>query len=719
MSVSLASPVRVSGPVILLRRLAGWIGARAQSERLRWPLWLPVGMGAGIAFYFLLPTEPAWWVGPVLVAVALLLWGFGQRTDLRAPAALALMAALGFGAACWQTASLEAPQLQRRLGSVMVEGRVVEAPVATNGRRVLIDLVRLDGVAPADTPARVRVTIRPALLPREGIEPGASIRVRAGLMPPPPAATPDGTDFRRTLFFQRIGAVGWALAAPELGPAPLELPAEIRIARLRAAMTERILAALPGETGALAAALIAGDRGALSEPLNQAMRDSGLAHILSISGLHIGVVAGAVLLVLRAGFALSPWLTLRLPVRKIATAAALVVALAYCILAGWSAPTQRSLFMGALALAAVLLDRFAITARTLAAAAVLVLIADPEALVGPSFQMSFAAVAALVAGAERWSGGIAAWRREAGPGGKIALWLVVLAATSLLATLGTAPFSAAHFQRVALYGLVANLLAVPLSSIALPLGLVAVVLMPFGWEAVALVPMGWTLDATIWIARWTADLPGAVIITPPVPAGALVFASLAVVWTCLWQGRWRWLGAVPMLLAILWTWGARQPDILIADNGRGVAIRQSDGTLVILPGTDRLVAQIWRGRSPDSRTIDIATRDDATPRCDRLGCRHRLHGLTIAVTVDARALPADCREADVVIALVPTRGRCRDRLVLIDRFDLWRNGAHALWLTPDPKVTSHRGRNGTRPWNPEPRPRPRPTAEIGDEVEEG
>ncbi len=689
-----------------LRRLVRALGQMAQSERLRWPLWLPTGIAVGVALYFALPVEPSAWVPWVALAVTTALGLACWWTDLRPAAVLVWLAALGFAAATWQTASLAAPQLQRRIGAAIVEGRVIEAPMATNGRRMLLEDLRIDALTQAETPKRVRITVRAALVP-DGLAPGVRVTVRAGLMPPPAPATPDGTDFRRYFFFQQIGAVGWALGAPTLQPAPAELPMEIRIAQLRADLTERIRATLPGDTGALAAALIAGDRGALSEPLQQAMRDSGLAHILSISGLHIGVVAGAVLLVLRTLFALSPWLSLRLPTRKIATAAALIVAFAYCVLAGWSAPTQRSLFMGALALAAVLLDRFAITARTLATAAVVVLLTDPESLVGPSFQMSFAAVALLVAGAERFGGPLLQWRRSAGPAGKLGLWLLVLCGTSLLATIGTAPFAAAHFQRVAVYGLVANLLAIPLSSAALPLGLLAVVLMPFGLEAWALVPMGWLLDATIWIADWTAALPGAVITTPPVPTPALVLFALGGLWLCVWQQRWRWLAAAPIALAVLWTALPRPPDILIADNGRGVAIRQADGSLVMLPGTDRLVASIWRGRSPDVRAADLTSRDEGSPRCDRLGCRQVINGYRVAVTTDARALGDDCRDAEVIIALVPTRGRCRTATLVIDRFDLWRDGAHAIWLSPELRVVSHRSHTGTRPWSPQPQPRPR------------
>jgi competence protein ComEC len=696
-----------------LRRLVRTVGTAVQTERLRWPLWLPVGIALGVALYFALPVEPAAWVPWAALAGTSVLALVGWRSDLRPIAVMLWLAALGFAAATWQTASLEAPQLQRRIGAAIVEGRVIEAPVATNGRRLLLDDLTIDALTAAETPKRVRITVRANLVP-EGLEPGVRVRVRAGLLPPPAPATPDGTDFRRYFFFQQIGAVGWALARPTIEPAAAELPIEIRIARLRADLTARIRATLPGDTGALAAALIAGDRGALSEPLQQAMRDSGLAHILSISGLHIGVVAGAVLLVLRTLFALSPWLSLRLPTRKIATAVALIVAFAYCVLAGWSAPTQRSLFMGALALAAVLLDRFAITARTLATAAVLVLLSDPESLVGPSFQMSFAAVALLVAGAERFGGPLLAWRRSSGPAGKLGLWLLVLCGTSLLATIGTAPFAAAHFQRIAVYGLLANLIGIPLSSAALPLGMLAVVLMPFGLEALALVPMGWLLDATIWIADWTAALPGAVITTPPVPTPALVLFSLGGVWLCVWQQRWRWLAAVPILIGVVWTALPRPPDLLIADNGRGVAIRQADGSLVMLPGTDRLVASIWRGRAPDARTADLASRDDAAPRCDRLGCRQVINGYRVAVTTDARAVADDCREAEVVIALVPTRGRCRAATLVIDRFDLWRNGAHAIWLSPELKVVSHRSHAGTRPWSREPQPRPRVAVEWQD-----
>ncbi|MDF2767165.1 MAG: Conserved menbrane protein of unknown function, partial [Rhodospirillales bacterium] len=367
--------------------------------------------------------------------------------------------------------------IEGRLGTAPVEGRVVEiAPLPGGGGRVLLEDLSVRRLAPEETPMRVRIRIAGGL---EGIAPGDRMTVLAELLAPPPPAAPGAFDYQRQAWFEGIGAVGFAYGAVREhvpGPPPSGL-AEFW-AELRHSVTQRILAAMPEPEGAIAAALMTGHQGAIPADIIEAMRDSGLAHLLSISGLHIGLIAGILLFGLRAAIALWPWLALRIPAKKVAAVAALIGTGAYVLLAGATVPTQRAFLMTAIVMLAVLTDRSAFTMRLVAWAAVAVALLRPEAVLGASFQMSFAAVTALIAAHE----GLSARRqaRAQGVATRIARTLAGIALTSLVAGAATAPFAAYHFHRLADYGVLANMIAVPITGFwVMPLAVLAFALMPF------------------------------------------------------------------------------------------------------------------------------------------------------------------------------------------------------------------------------------------------
>ncbi|MGH6930184.1 MAG: ComEC/Rec2 family competence protein, partial [Dongiaceae bacterium] len=291
---------------------------------------------------------------------------------------------------------------------------------------------------------------------------------------------------------------------------------------------------LPGDTGGVGVALIAGDQGAISKPVLQNMRDSGLAHLLSISGLHIGLVAGILFVALRRLFCLMPRVALHYPIKKWGAAAALLGTLFYMLLAGAPVPTVRAYIMTSMFLLAVILDRTAISMPPVAWAAVVVLLVSPEELIGPSFQMSFAAVVCLVAAYESTQAARLHWRAEAGWGRRASLYIAGLVFTSLIATLATGPYSIYHFNRLASYGVIANMIAVPLTGLwVMPWAVLATLLMPFGAEHLALVPMGWGVDGIIAIAEQTGQRPGAVVVVPTLPIAGLALITLGGLWLCL------------------------------------------------------------------------------------------------------------------------------------------------------------------------------------------
>lgn len=693
------------------------------AERDRWFLWLPVLLGSGVAAYFLLPVEPQLLplrLGIAAVVLALLL--FRRLPLLRWPliALLALLAGLWLAAE--RTASVAAPVLTRPSGAVWIEARVLEVEPRDAGHRLLLDDLRFGGLQEAETPKRIRIT-----LPRDGevLWPGERIRVRAMLLPPPEPAMPGAFDFARYAWFRQIGAVGYAISTAEAMPAE-EIQSwresmMLSLSALRQDWTRRIAAQTEGAGGAIAAALMTGVRGPIPDHVDAAFRDSGLAHILSISGLHLTLVAGLLFFLVRALLAAHPRMALRYPIKKWAAFAALLGAIAYTLVSGAALPTLRALAMIALALLAVMLDRRAITLRAVAWAALLLLMLWPDSLLDPGFQMSFAAVTALVAAFEHLAPKLTRWRSQAGPVQIALLWLGGVMAASFVAGLGSSLFAAYHFNRVADYALIANLLAAPLVDfIIMPLTVLAFLLMPLGLEALALTPMVWAVDALIALAVWVAGWPDAVGTVPAMPLWGLAAISAGGLWLCLWRRRWRWLGTAGLIAGTASPWLIAQPDLLVSGDGRLLAARAAEaGRYYFSSSPPRgFAAETWHERLgapllypwPSLSRADLRTGEgrrgaDGSLRCDPAGCSWRYQGFLVALPQQPKAITEDCRHADVVIATrMAVRYRCPSARIVIDRNDLWRGGTHALFL--DTAVAAQRGMRsvsvaetrGQRPW---------------------
>ncbi len=417
-------------------------------ERERWALWLPVCLGLGVALYFALAVEPPLWLGAAGVAAAAVLGVAGRRRPVLLVAALGLgVVGGGFAVVQWRTAAVAAPMLEKRLGPTSVGGRVVRVETFPGSVRVTLEHPRIGGLAQDRTPEKVRLRLRGR---QPALNPGDWIRLRGVIAPPPPAA-PGAFDFQRQSFFRGLGGVGFAYGAATVlsrgGDEGLDA-LWLGLARVRQHIAQRVLSSLEGPAGAVAAALMTGERSAIPPAVMAAVRDSGLAHLLAISGLHIGLVAGILFFGLRGALALVPPLALRYPIKKWAAAAAIPGAFAYALVAGATVPTQRAFLMIGLVLLAVLLDRRGLSMRTVAWAAVIILLLHPESLLGASFQLSFAAVTALIAGYEVVRG-----RRRLGGDGPPVIWRRILfyvggvALTTLIAGAVTAPFAVYHFKR--------------------------------------------------------------------------------------------------------------------------------------------------------------------------------------------------------------------------------------------------------------------------------
>ena len=657
----------------------GWL--RQRGTRFHW---VPVFLACGIGLYFALPLEPSVAVlgacGAGAVALpGLALWRWGEWTG---PLGCALAVLLGGVAlAGLRTHMVAAPVLDFRYYGP-VEGRIVAIDrSASDAVRITLDRVTLSRVDPGAVPGRVRLSLHGGHGAAD-VVPGLRVMTTGHLSPPAGPVEPGGFDFRRHAWFQGIGAVGYT-RVPVLALAGAE--GAQWLLRARMALADHVRARLPGETGAFAAAIMAGDRSAMSQETLEVLRITNLAHLLAISGLHMGLLVGFVFATLRLAFAAIPAVGLRLPVKKLSAALALLVAAGYLALSGGNVATERAFVMAAVVLVAVMLDRRAISLRSVALAATILLVWQPEALLGPGFQMSFAATTALVA----VYGLIRDARLPPGP-----RWLRPVAAvaiTSVVAGLATAPLAAAHFNLWSHYGLVANLPSMPVMGLmVMPAAVIAAVLMPLGLDAVPLWVMGRGLGAILWVAHWVAGLEGARG-TVPTPGPAVVpMMALGALFVVLWQGRARLFGAVPVALSLgLWL-QAERPSLLIADRSGLVGVMTAEGRALNKPRGGGFVARNWLENDGDP-----ATQEEAHARWDDA----LLEPFAVAVRLGRAAArgPLDCAGVRMLVLTADPEaapaGGCR---VVSPRM-LRETGSLALVSAGAP-LRSATAAAGRRPW---------------------
>lgn len=680
-------------------RLETWLGL----ERDRLVLWLPVAYGTGILMYFALPREPPPTVVPLawLATAALVLAPFASTKLAPARFPLLLLACLAAGLGCgkWRSDHVAAPVLKRP-ATFNLEGRVRLVEPRGTRMRLLLDELSVEGLAAERTPERLRVTT-PA---RSGLVPGARVRLRARLLPPSGPSWPRGYDLARQAWFERVGAVGYAL-----GHLVILEQAETRavadhIAALRQELALAARARIGGDAGGVAAALLTGLRGDISDRVWREMQASGLAHLLAISGLHLGLVAGAVFVAGRFLFALIPPLALRIPARKPAAVAALVASFGYLLLAGAPVPTRRAFVMVAVALFAVIIDRNPLSMRLVAVAAGVVLGLQPEAVVSVSFQMSFAAVIALIAWFERRSDAITADGAQA-PSGLIArLWayLRMVLITTLLASLATMPFAAFHFQKVATYGVAANLLAVPLTAFwIMPVGLIGLALYPFGLAGPAFDLMGLGVRALLAIAHSVSALPGASVAVAAWPNAALALFVAGGLWLTLWRQSWRFAALPILALATALGLFARPPDLLASPRLAQLALRTGDGVMLLQERVrDAFLRRQWQAAMLADKVISPPPRATAHPTitCTVRDCVvDDGPGARIAVVFLPDALAEACRRADLVITALRAP-KCANARV-IDGVALRSSGGLAIWLEDGGyHLETVAEARGLRPW---------------------
>jgi len=554
----------------------------------------------------------------------------------------------------------------------------------------------LENTDPTRTPARVRVSLHG----QQGFidpAPGMTVILSGHLSPPQAPVEPGGFDFRRFAWFGRLGAVGYT-RTPVLAYAPADQStAGVRLYQLRMRLSAAVQNSLPGEPGAFAAAIMTGDRSGMSQATVDDLRAANLAHLLAISGLHMGLLTGFVFAAMRFALAAIPWVGLRLPVKKVAAVASLATGVCYLALSGGGVATQRAFVMVAVMLVAVLFDRRAITLRAVAVAAIIVLTLRPESLAGPGFQMSFAATTALVAAFGQMRGRSGQDRRIP----QYAWPILAVILSSAVAGLATAPVAAAHFNRIADYGLAANLLSVPLmGAVVVPAAVLTAILAPFGWAAAGLALMRPAIVWILTVAHWVAGMQGAV--TPVITPQACVLPMLAagMLWLILWQGRARLVGLIPAPLAFaIWSQATR-PPVLIAETGRLVGVMTDAGRTLSKPRGDSFAARSWLENDGDG-----AGQEDASARPGLSGPKGRLMfrvGEKTVIHLSGRGalerLGEACQEAALVILAraAPRPAPC----AVIDQEKLRVSGALALYSDAGKlRLVGARQQQGRRLWS--------------------
>jgi competence protein ComEC len=683
-----------------LGAVAGAIAAWIAAERGRFALWLPVFMVAGVVGYFALTFEPPWWVGPAWFAAALALgWLAGTRPPLRAPCWAVAAAALGVASA--QVATLRAPavvDIPRR--ATIVTGTVRAVEQLPQGRRITLEQPRFDEAAPA--PRAVRLRLRAG--DEVAVATGDTLRVRALLMHPAPPAYPGAWDLQRDAFYSGMGGYGYALNPAARTAEALPSGPARWLQWLREAIAARIAATLPGTEGAIAATLLTGATASIPEADRAAFRNSGLAHLLAIAGLHIGIVMGLFFAATRLVLALSEYAALYWRTKEIAALTALAAGGGYMLLTGAHVPIIRSFAMACLVTLGVIVGRRALSLRGLALAMTALILLAPSEVMGVSFQMSFSAVLALIVGYEAMQPwllrlhGDGSWRR------RFLGVVAALALTSALAGTFSAPYGAYHFGRVQIYYVIANVVAVPLTALwVMPAGLIALALMPLHAEALALVPMGWGVDAVPRVGRTVSSWPEAVVAVPHMPAWGLVALSLGIAWAGLWRTRVRLAGAAAITLGLVSPAFDRPPDLLVSADARLIAVRTADGVFMQkTSGASRFTLDSWLQLWAAGAASPLPASGEAAGgavSCTAAACTLRPRG---AAALLLRAAPDEAAcSAPLLVSAEPIRLVCTHKVEKIDRFSVWHDGAYAAWLDPaGVRVLSDRQDRGDRPWVP-------------------
>lgn len=685
-----------------------WLESQLVAEIDQLPLWTPVAIGCGIATWFAFAND-SWSAAFILICAGLMMLAvsLGLATRL-------------VQSTCWYIGGAAIGCLLIWCRSTMVAAPVLERPqlveftaeIITTESLLARDILRLTlrpipGQPFPDQPLPPRVRVNLPMIHAKGEwQAGAMIRLKARLMPPAPAALPGAYDFSRRAWFAQLGASGQVIGAPVLlRPAA----STFTLSHYRRSLSTHVQSQMAGAAGAIGATLATGDRGAISLADAEAMRRSGLAHLLSISGLHVAAVVGAIYLLVIKSLALSPFLANRLKLPVVAAAIAAIAAIAYTLLTGAQVPTIRACVAAILILVALMLGRNALSLRMVAAGALFVLILWPEALVGPSFQLSFAAVTAIIALHEHAAIKAILAVREENMFRRMGRFFFGLFLTGMVVEIVLMPIALYHFHKAGIYGALANIVAIPLTTfVIMPLEALALLLDILGLGA----PIWWlcsgALNLLVALAHLVSDSPGAVVMRPMISVSAFGLVIFGGLWLALWRLNWRYFGLVPAMIGMVQIYRTESADLYITGDGRHVAIVSRDSELAMLRVSrsgfihDLILENAgiagepqpldeWPGSDCNSDTCLVTIVSE--------GRQWRILATRSGHHIPRLPLSAACQRADIVISDRYLPASCEPRWLKADRKLLRQTGGMAINLA-DQKIITVAQRSGGHKWSP-------------------
>lgn len=679
-------------------------------------LWVPVFMGLGVVFYFNLLAEPLLWHGVMALSLGVMLWVCVWRFFPKwAYAAFCLMLiTVGFLSAQLRTYSVQAPQINELLVPVGVRGVIANLSAGDDEggagrRRVVLQDVVVDGLNSADTPRRIRLLSYH--IPRDA-RPGDRVFLLARLTPLSGAQAPGGFDFRRQMFFEGVGAMGFTLGGYELlsRAPPSGLVGFFDELRAKAAL--RIAQLVPAPAASVTSALLVGERAGIPAIVNTHMRGAGLAHLLAISGMHLGVVCGAVFFFVRFLLALFPAFALRVPIKSVAALCAFGAGIFYMMLAGMPVPTVRAMIMTGLVLFAVMVGRTALSMRTIAFAAIVVLLIKPESLMGPSFQMSFAAVLAMIAFYEGAGRDFFVKLKEHHWLFRGGVYFAAIGASTFLAGFATLPAGLHHFGQMQMLGMMGNAVAIPLTTmVVMPSGVMALVLMPFGLEAPFIKLAGLGVSGILQVAQHVSQMPYAILRLPNVPGAYYAVSAVGFLVVCLWHGWQRFWGLPIMWGALILGVLSGRAAGLVDMEGRAFAFKDGGEIVYVLKRPTPFVRRNWVGYFGgheyqdgklfvDNGAHDASALGKLGVSCDDFACRVVAKGANLSVVKQGAVMNEECQWASFVIYAAPGHvpdNVCKANVMTLD--DITQGGGMALfasngvwWAEPFVKA------NYRRPW---------------------
>lgn len=670
-------------------------------ERQQWFLWVPVFYSIGILIYLTLPFEPNIYFGIIatslLVTLLLIFKRFyclnitaqkitpnqniskynSNNGILFSSLLILFLVCAGFSGANIRAVYVKAPTLEKEIKAISIQGKISDINTYKKGHRVILTDIKTDKIPAAKTPKNIRLTV---LTNIGNSQVGDIIEVIAVLSPPPLAVLPGTYNFAQNAFFQQIGAVGFSVSDFNKISPGKNLFFE-KIQQLRNIIAQRLVDSIGGNQAEIAKALFIGDTGGIDNASMDAIRNSGLAHLLSISGLHMVIVCTIFFTISRILLTLYAPIALNFNTKKLAALCAIIGSYFYLLISGNPFPALRSFFMSSMVLMAIILDRSGTPLRIVAFAAMYILITAPESIISPSFQMSFSAVIGLIAAFEWLTPHlqkIAAQRRIP----RIFMSILGTIISSIVATLATAPFAIYHFNRNSPYGVFANILAIPVTSFEImPFGMIAIMLMPFHLEWITQWPLRLGIDFVIWIANYVSSLPYAGSTIPAINNWQLLLISFGFLWLTIWKTPWRLLGIGFALVAVTGSFFNKTADVIISSDGALFAVKNEQGDLIFSTNkTARYSRSVWSSRSGQEDTQGIKESVSNLINCDIAGCNYNNKGYRVSFIQQPIALESECINSDIFINLTGVVYNCSSAKKQINSYALRKDGAHEIFL---------------------------------------